>query len=343
MVMVKPIRIAIHDRGLLMRIGSFLLPIWGLILSGRQAWADAAEDRAAADTLFQEARTLGQQNDFAQACPKFAASQKLDPRPGRLLALGDCYERKGDTASAWSTFREATSAARAIHDEPREKEAIRRTEQIEPHLSKLLVSVPKNARTEGLDVRRNGNIVVEALWGSAFPVDPGSQIIEVTAPGKKRWSRIIDVSAKPGTIAVEVPVLPAAAMPPESKKSLPLIVIGGASGLAGIGTGIGLWAKSSETLNEALKLRDGMPDTVCNPAHARHAEYGNDCRKLADTLIRTDTLINAGASVFVVGLAFATGTMLYVLIPRSQKNSASFWIAPVLAPGSSGFSVQGHF
>jgi len=35
-----------------------------------------------------------------------------DPRPGRLLALGDCYEKAGATASAWATFREAKSLAR---------------------------------------------------------------------------------------------------------------------------------------------------------------------------------------------------------------------------------------
>ncbi|HVK70250.1 MAG TPA: hypothetical protein VM694_37610, partial [Polyangium sp.] len=129
----------------------------------------------------------------AEACPKLAASQKLDPRPGRLLALGDCYETNGETASAWATFREAESTARAGKDERRREEAARRAGELELKLAKLVVEVAPEARVAGLEVRRNGKRVEAEVWGAAVPVDPGEQVIEAVAPGKKGWAEKIVV------------------------------------------------------------------------------------------------------------------------------------------------------
>src|SRR5512132_1412974 len=51
---------------------------------------------------------------FNDACPKFEESQRIDPTPGTLLNLGDCYERSTPprTASAWGTFKRAEVMAR---------------------------------------------------------------------------------------------------------------------------------------------------------------------------------------------------------------------------------------
>ena len=334
-----------------MRKSPVLLLILGSLLSSRQALADTAEDRAAADTLFREARTLAEAKDFAQACPKFAASHKLDPKPGRLLALADCYEQKGDTASAWSTFREAASVARTVHDDAREKEAVRRAEQLEPNLSKIVVNVSANAGTEGLEVRRNGKVVAEALWGTAFPVDAGPQLIEVVAPGKAKWTRMVDVPAKLGTTSVDIPALQVAAgpseppkTPPESpKKSLPLIIVGGAAALVGIGVGVGLVVSSPRLRNEAEVIRDGMPEAVCNTAHPQHANYLQQCRDLSDKLAQKDTFVNVGTIVVVAGAVFTAATLTYVALPGPKKGATSFWFAPVIAPGLSGISANGRF
>ena len=67
------------------------------------------EDRAAAESLFSDARRLMQAGDYEQACPKLEASRRLEPGLGTTLNLGDCYEKLGRTASAWGEFRGAAA------------------------------------------------------------------------------------------------------------------------------------------------------------------------------------------------------------------------------------------
>src|SRR3954467_7016553 len=71
----------------------------------RAAHADATlADKAAAQSLFDQGRSLMTKGQYAQACPKLAESQRLDPGLGTQFNLADCYEHLGQTASAWAGF-----------------------------------------------------------------------------------------------------------------------------------------------------------------------------------------------------------------------------------------------
>ena len=48
-----------------------------------------------AESLFREGKRLSGEHKFAEACPKFAESYKLDPGLGTLLNLAICHEVGG--------------------------------------------------------------------------------------------------------------------------------------------------------------------------------------------------------------------------------------------------------
>jgi hypothetical protein len=152
--------------------------------------AQNAAESAIAQSLFDEARTLMNQARYAEACPKFEESQRIDGGAGTLLNLAVCYERQGRTASAWTKYVEASAAARRAGQAPRARMADERAAALVAHLPRLTILV--NAEQEaGLAVQRDGAVVGSAQWGASIPIDPGSHVIEATAPGRRAWQTTV--------------------------------------------------------------------------------------------------------------------------------------------------------
>src|SRR5271166_4812159 len=84
-----------------------------LLAIPRVALADAPADdaRAQADAEFAEGKKLLDDGQTAAACARFARSQDLDPKLGRLLNLAFCHEQEGKTASAWNEYNAAAALA----------------------------------------------------------------------------------------------------------------------------------------------------------------------------------------------------------------------------------------
>jgi hypothetical protein len=323
-----------------------------LLLAPRVHGSPTAEDRAAADILFREGRALVKRGKYAEACPKIDASLRLDPTAGTLLALGDCYEFNGQTASAWATFNEARAMARKVDDKPRTREAARRAGLLETKLSKLIVEVGPKSRVEGLEVRRNGKPLDAVLFGSAIPVDPGEQVIEAAAPGKMPWKMRVIIEAKPGLSTVQVPALedaPApkapAAAPADSgaeraagswstQRTMGLLL--GGLGVAGIAVGS---VFGFQTLSKISQVRDQRACTdddppLCSPQGAQLHQDAN-------------TTANVSNVAFAAGgAALVAGVIVFVTAPSREAPKPAglnVKLGPAVGVGTAGLSLRGSF
>jgi hypothetical protein len=182
-----------------------------VLMVAPRAHADNESGTAAAESLFQEGRKLMDAKRYGEACPKFAASQKLAPAIGTLLNLADCYEKNNQLASSWARFREAIALAQRLGRTSREQTARERADKLEPRLIKLSIL----ARSSGIEVKLDGNALEPAVLGTPIPVDAGKHTVEASAQGKKPFSTTIDVSDKSKGPTVEIPVLDDEASAPE--------------------------------------------------------------------------------------------------------------------------------
>jgi hypothetical protein len=95
------------------------------------ARADSGADRARAEALFEEGKTLRGEGRLPAACADFEESRRLDEGIGVTLYLADCYEQAGDVPRALLEFRNAEALAAARGDQ-RAAVARRRADALEP-------------------------------------------------------------------------------------------------------------------------------------------------------------------------------------------------------------------
>jgi hypothetical protein len=243
------------------------------------AHATEPADAATAQALFDEAKALMQAKDFAAACPKLEQSQAIQPGGGTLLFLALCREGEGKTASAWVTYNAVLSMAKRDNRPDREKVAAEHLETLVPRLSRLSVEVPSPVRAPGLEVRRDGEVLPSASWGTAIPIDPGSHTVRATADGMVPWETKVDAPS-PGTVQTVVvpPLVPAphvetpapapAPAPTLEPPGLPAqriaaLVVGGA-GIVGLGVGAVFGATALAKKNDpgATAWDDGNVSSV---------------------------------------------------------------------------------
>jgi hypothetical protein len=319
------------------------------------AHADAsAADSAAAQSLYDEGRKLFTNKDYANACPKFQESQRLDPTPVTEFWLADCYEHAGRTASAWAAFLDLAATEHKTggpKSAEREKVARDRAKALEPKLTQLTISVAATTRVQGLVVKRDGESVLDGQWGSPVAVDPGNHTIEASAPGKETWTKTTDVEGAGQTVTVEVPALadaptsspagaaapgaapqPTAPEQPEQTRSSPLRTVGlvvagvGAAGLV-VGGIFGAMALSSNSSanNGNCGASFGGPNE-CNATGVNDRSSA-----VRDGDISTIAFI-AG------GVLAAGGVTLFFLAPKSSVEAA-----PAVGMGSAGLTLRGNF
>lgn len=155
----------------------------------------SADDVTNAEELFRRAKALMSANKHVDACPLLEESYRLEKAMGTLLNLALCHEQIGKIASAWGEFRAVEQQARASTPprEDRAKLAREHADKLEPRLSRVRILVPTEARAPGLLIKIDGDTKGEALWATGITVDPGSHVIEASAPNKKPSSTKIKI------------------------------------------------------------------------------------------------------------------------------------------------------
>jgi hypothetical protein len=307
--------------------------------------AGEAANKAAAQALFDEARELTTANKFAEACPKFLESKRLDPSIGTRFYLADCFEHVGKLASAWTYYVEVADAARAAGQKDREKYATQRAEALKPRLVRLAIKVPDAVRgaVAELSIRRDGALVGEAQWGIAIPVDPGPHVIEVTAKDRKPATLKVDASREGDAVEVEVPMpdpLPPPppptpvravppppppvppAPPPPPPSQAPRVVgfaLAGAGAVVAVGLGSYFGARAISKKSESNGGGNCDAADTCNAT-------GLSLRSEALSAANAST-----ASIVVGGLALAVGVVLVVTAPKAAPKAAP---SVALGPGA---------
>ncbi len=323
----------------------------------------AQSQKVAAEALFEEGRKLVAAGKADEACPKFAESQRIDPSIGTLLNLGNCYELTGRLASAWATYKEAVSAATAQGRKDLLPVAEKRAEKVTPRLSKLTI---KAEPTEGLEVKKDGEIIERGQLGVAIPTDGGQHTISAAAAHHKPFTTSITLGKEGDAQTVTIPrlePLPVEAPPPASTSAAPpasstasppprsptpgstggggegassgrrttaLVVAGvGAAGLLASTAIVFLVAKPK--YNDSLDHCRESDKDLCDPK-------GKDLR---------DAARRAGNLATVVGglgaMALVTGGVLYFSGSNAKKDAGRVHVGPTVGQGGGGAIVWGSF
>jgi serine/threonine-protein kinase len=324
------------------------------------ALAQSPDNRkVTAEALFETGRQLVAAGKYAEACPKFADSQRLDASTATLLNLASCWENLGRTASAWETYREAQSAAHVAGRQDYYATAERHANALAPKLARITIHVPE--ATDGIQIERDGVVVGRAEWGLAIPVDTGAHAFAATAPGRKAWATTIDVLQDGAALTVTVPELEPLPFetPPLAGKAPPTATTGqnptllapgvaepsndnrangssqrtiawvvGGLGVVGLGVSVGFAVVAKNKYNDSLSSCLSTDHDKCD---AQGLQQRGDARTAGDA---ATVALGLGAAAVVAG------GILWFTAPH-RDGDASGRMAIALAPTLGGAMLRG--
>jgi len=325
----------------------------------------SAAQKAAAESLFDDALSTMRSGHFVEACPKLEESERIDPAIGTLLYLAECYEKTGRTASAWATFREAASSAAARGETERARVASARADRLQPTLSKLTIRVaPETARISGLHVTRDNTTLASALFDVAIPVDPGKYHVIASADGYQPFETDVEVAASGESKSLDVPPLnaaltaapattgvaatatgstgpstPSQALPRNPEPTAPPAhgnslrtagYVTGALGVVGLGVGsyFGIRAIAKNSDAESHCPRGNLCDD------AKGESLTNDAKHAA---VASNIAMGAGAALVVCGV------VMFLSSKPSEPTAAYVKLQPLVNRELAGIALGGAF
>jgi hypothetical protein len=313
--------------------------------------AARANDPVAADALFQAAKQAMTDKQYADACPKFDASYKLDPTLGTLLNLADCYEKVGRIATAWSTWGEAMEKAQRDGDK-RADFAKKRREDLFPRLPKVIFNVQNEVA--GVEIVWDGVKLAPAVFGVELPADPAEhELVVLRDDGMKlKEDRVrITAEASKTEVALDIaaldkakprevkrPDVPPPLLPPERPRQRIAGFVVGGLGAAALITAGALEGVALGKRGEA-NAAGACVNKFCTPA-------GIDAVSSAQTFAEAGQWIGLGGII-----AAAVGVTLLVTAPSTPPSPARpgsgalvprpIWVSPWAGPSGGGLVVGG--
>jgi hypothetical protein len=308
------------------------------VLLAPSARADS-DAQATAELLFQQGKAAMAAGNTGEACPKFEESYRLDKAGGTLQNLAFCYESAGRWASAYARYQEllAMSKAATPPRPDRVQLAEEHIKKLSTFLTRLVITVLKDAQTPGIVVKVRAVEYKEIAWSSGIVLDPGPYEVEISAPGKKptRVNVVMDERKDAAIIIPKLEDLPApkgdaAKVDPHPTRTLGLIV--GASGIAVLATGGVFGGLMLQSRHEATATCANSACTNDTAGLARlttsHGQ-SNDARTFATV---ADVLLPVGA------VALGAGAYLFFRGPQ-ERAARSARLVPTLG----GAMVEGTF
>jgi hypothetical protein len=331
-----------------------LIGTTSIILSILAAGSPAHAQSARAETLFDDGDRLMAEGKLAEACDAFEASNRIEPRAGTLIRLGECREQNQQLASAWSAYKRALDRVR----DPKKREfAAARVAALEPQLSYLTVSVSEASQIEGLTLARNGTSLEPTLWNQPQPIDGGDYLITVRAPDHAEWQTTVNVAAIGARGSVEVPRLEKLSKAASPMPSTPVsatktstspparpwgmlttkrkIAIGVAgTSVVSLVTGVVLGTSANHKQDDAFRLCPD-PATPCMQGDR------------ANSLIQSSHSRALGANVaftLATGAAITAGVLWFIGAPNAAaEDTKRVSVAPSMGPGGPSVIVVGRF
>jgi hypothetical protein len=299
----------------------------------------SAQDKALADAFFNDGVKLLRAGKVAEACPKLAESERIDPAVGTALYLGDCFVRLEKIASAQAMFQEAYDYA-VRRGDARATVAKEKHDKLRP--STLTITAANGAVIADLAVSRDGATVSTLQLGVALPVDGGSHVVEARAPSHEPFSKSVNVPNQEGSITITIPKLREELAPPVVVVTTPTTPRGGGMRMAGLVTaGVGLVTLAvGGTAGIIATLDWNASNSVANGCNSGTTfcpgEHGVDLRSSAESWATVSTVMLITGGVIAVA-----GAIVYLIAPRARP--ALGYIVPTVGPGSGGFVAGGRF
>jgi serine/threonine-protein kinase len=322
-------------------------------------------------TLFKRGRQLMQEKRYAEACPLFAESYKLDPSGGTLTNLAFCHELEGRYATAEAEYQDLIGRSRHQNRTDRVRFAEERLAGVARKVPHWTITLGANQQLPGLEVLHDGQPVPAALWGGGMvPTDPDKHEIEVRATNHTPWRDSYVVA--PGELAkIVVPPLapvqsaPTPPPPPADSSPPPPIVIveatpepappvepprrprRSAQGRAVAGAvfgGVGVLGLGAGTYFglTAFALRDDVKSLCPSSCSGDKRERADDANQRGKLNAHLST-----ASFGVGALGLGLGAYFLFLAPSSSPSppagraGVTLHVVPHVASGAPGLSVAG--